>query len=114
MSQRGPLAAEQIGPVHTEAHMTEELEQQIKRAAEVLRSFGAKEVFLFGSAATALTDEFSDVDLAVSGLPPEVFFKACARATSAIRGREVDLVDLDQDTPFTRYLREEGELHRLG
>ncbi len=54
----------------------------------------------------------SDVDLAVSGLPPKVFFRAMARARD-ILGREVDLVCLEDDNPFTRYLKEEGELERV-
>jgi hypothetical protein len=45
--------------------------------------------------------------------PPEVYFRAMAK-TSRAMGRPVDLVDLDQDTDFTRYLRQEGELFRVG
>ena len=55
----------------------------------------------------------SDVDLAVSGLPPERFFDAMAKAEDALDG-ELDLVDLDEPSPFTRYLREEGELQLVG
>ena len=55
----------------------------------------------------------SDVDLAVSGLPPEVFFRAMAAAHDAL-GRPLDWVDLDDDNDFTRYLKEEGELQRVG
>jgi hypothetical protein len=36
-----------------------------------------------------------------------------ARVSDLI-GRSVDLVDLDSDTPFTRYLRAENELVRVG
>jgi hypothetical protein len=53
------------------------------------------------------------VDLAVSGLPPAVFFRAMAQV-GAVLGRPVDLVDLDEVTPFTRYLKGEGELRRVG
>jgi hypothetical protein len=51
--------------------------------------------------------------MAVSGLPPEVFFRAMALAHDAL-GRPLDLIDLDEDNAFTRYLREEGELRRVG
>jgi len=51
----------------------------------------------------------SDVDLAVSGLPTKVYFKAVSQA-SDILGRPVDLVDLDDVTPRVRYLRESGQL----
>ena len=93
--------------------MAEDLKQLIAKAAEALRAAGAKEVYLFGSAATGRFGEGSDVDLAVAGLPPERFFPAMARA-ARILDRSLDLVDLDEDNPFTHYLREEGELIRVG
>ncbi len=34
------------------------------------------------------------------------------KASDAL-GRELDMIDLDEDTPFTRYLKEEGELRRV-
>ena len=46
-----------------------------------------------------------DLDLAVSGLPPSVFYRMGARVSDLIAGRSVDLIDLDRSTPFTRYLR---------
>ena len=55
----------------------------------------------------------SDIDMAVSGLPPEVFFRAMAKASRAL-GRPIDLIDLDEDNPFTRYLKKDGELQRVG
>jgi hypothetical protein len=51
--------------------------------------------------------------LAVSGLPPSVFYRMGARVSDLI-GRSVDLIDLDINTPFTRYLRMENELVRVG
>ena len=94
--------------------MTEELTKEIEQAAETLKSFGAKEVYLFGSAATGKLREDSDIDMAVSGLPPRVFYKAYACAIRAISGREMDLINLDSDDPFTRYLKDRGELKRVG
>ena len=88
------------------------LREGIQRAAAALRELGAREVYVFGSAARGTLRGGSDVDLAVSGLPPEVFFRAMGCAADAL-GREIDLVDLDEDDPFTRYLREEGELLRV-
>ncbi len=88
-------------------------QEQIQRAAQRLIEAGATAVYLFGSAATGKATADSDVDMAVSGLPPEQFFRAMSLA-----GRELDcdldLVDLDTVTPFTRYLREHDELTRLG
>lgn len=93
--------------------MEDELFQLIKKAAKALKEAGAREVYLFGSAAKREVPEGADIDMAVSGLPPEAFFKAMAQA-SDILGRPLDLIDLDETNPFTRYLREEGELQRVG
>ena len=92
--------------------MTDEMKGLIKKAAEVLREAGAREVYLFGSAAAGMMREESDIDMAVSGLPPEDFFKAMGRAGDILQ-RSLDLVDLDEDNPFTRYLKEEKELQRV-
>jgi predicted nucleotidyltransferase len=85
----------------------------IKRAAAELRTAGAREVYIFGSAAHGACVAASDIDLAVSGLPPAVFYRTGARVSDLI-GRSVDLVDIDSNTPFTHYLRTENELVRLG
>ena len=92
--------------------MTDSIDTRVREAA-ALKAAGAHEVYVFGSAAKGKLRENSDVDLAVSGLPPEVFFRAMGKASRAV-GRPVDLIDLDEDNPFTRYLKEEGELQRVG
>jgi predicted nucleotidyltransferase len=89
------------------------IEIQIQRATAVLKAAGAREVYVFGSAASEKMRSDSDVDIAVSGLPPEVFFRAMSDAERAL-GRPLDLIDLDEDNPFTRYLKSEGELLRVG
>lgn len=93
--------------------MDDKLRQSIERVAMALKAFGAREVYVFGSIARNVIRPDSDIDIAVSGLPPEVFFKAMSDAED-VAGRPLDLVDLDVDTPFTRHLKEEGELQRVG
>jgi predicted nucleotidyltransferase len=93
--------------------MSDEMRQLIERAALILKAAGAREVYLFGSAARGQMREDSDVDLAVSGLPPELFYRAGAEAEDAL-GRPLDLIDLDEITPFTQYLKAESELLRVG
>jgi len=84
----------------------------IKKAAQALKGAGAREVYLFGSAAKGVLREDSDIDFAVSGLPPERSFMAIGEAGDIVR-RNIDLVDLDEENPFTQYLKEEGELQRV-
>jgi len=93
--------------------MQEDIEILIEQAAAALKAAGAREVYVFGSAAKGKLRDNSDVDMAVSGLPPAVFFRAMAAASDALQ-RPLDLVDLDEDNPFTRYLKAEGELRRVG
>jgi len=93
--------------------MPVELSDRIQLAAAALKAAGAREVYLFGSRTTGQGSEGSDVDLAVSGLPPERFFEAMGDAAD-ILGCRLDLVDIDEPTPFARYLREEEELLRVG
>ena len=92
---------------------SETKKQAIAQAAAALKASGAKEVYIFGSAARGTMHEDSDLDFAIAGLPPELFFKALS-AASRVLGRTLDLIDLDEATPFTRYLKEEGELQRVG
>ncbi len=93
--------------------ISDEIKQLIERAVAVLKAAGAREVYLFGSAARGLMREDSDLDLAVSGLPPAVFYRTHA-ATERVIGRPLDLIDLDEATPFTQYLKENGELLYVG
>lgn len=90
----------------------DEITELIRQTAAVLKASGAKEVYIFGSAAKGAMEESSDVDFAVAGLPPQHFFKALSTAGRLFPG-SMDLVDLDELTPFTQYLKEAGELRRV-
>ena len=81
-------------------------------AAKVFLRMGATEVFVFGSATKGALRPDSDVDMAVTGLPPQVYFSAISKASDLL-GRPVDLVDLDDPTPLVRHLRGSGALVRV-
>jgi len=85
----------------------------MQRAVAALKAAGAREVYVFGSVAKGTAGEHSDVDLAVRGLPPHLYFQAMAAAHDAL-DHPLDLIDLDDENPFTRYLSEQGELVRVG
>jgi predicted nucleotidyltransferase len=91
---------------------TRDLSSSIEMAADILTTLGASEVYVFGTAAHGSLRADSDVDLAVSGLPPSIFFCAASKAWDAL-GRPADLVDLDDDSPAVEYLRHSGELVRV-
>jgi uncharacterized protein len=92
--------------------MSQQVNKSFEQAVAMLKASGAAEVYIFGSAAKDEMRDDSDIDFAVSGLPPEKFFRAFS-AASRVLDRPLDLIDLDDPTPFTRYLKEEGELLRV-
>jgi predicted nucleotidyltransferase len=92
--------------------MTPREKEAVAKAAQLFRDMGATQVFMFGSAVKGQLRPDSDIDMAVSGLPPRVYFSAVNQASDLL-GRPVDLMDLDDDTPLVRYLRASGDLVRV-
>ena len=88
--------------------MTEDLKKLILKAGEVLQSYGATEVFFFGSATKMIRSDRTPLDFAVSGLPPDKFYEAMGTVLSVIKKR-CNLVDLDENTPYARYLKSHGK-----
>ena len=58
----------------------------IEKAA-ALKAAGAREVYVFGSASKGTLRPNADVDMAVSGLPPEVFSARWRRPAGRWAGR---------------------------
>ena len=71
--------------------------QVARAAARLLREdFGATRVVFFGSLAHgAWFGAWSDIDIAVWGIPPDQFYKAVAAVTGISSEFEVDLIDPD-------------------
>jgi predicted nucleotidyltransferase len=89
--------------------MTPQLTSLVEQVAAYLKHEGAKEVFLFGSAARGEMHTGFDIDLALSGLDPDKFYRVAGKAEDML-GKSLDLVDLDEQTPFIRALKDNGEL----
>jgi len=93
--------------------MDTELAPLIEKAAAALKAAGAREVYLFGSASKGNLRPGSDGRLGGLRTATRGLFRPMGKASRAL-GRPVDLIDLDVESPFTRYLKEEGELQRVG
>jgi predicted nucleotidyltransferase len=65
--------------------------RQLEGAAAALIAAGAREVYLFGSAALEGGHDAADIDLAVSGLAPERFFRAMS-AAAVLLGKSGDTI----------------------
>jgi len=88
-------------------------QRDIRRAVEILRGAGCTHVYLFGSLVSGEVREGSDIDLAVRGCPKGSFFAVLGRLLLEL-DHPVDLVSLDSEDPFARYLEQEGELRLIG
>jgi predicted nucleotidyltransferase len=84
-------------------------EQRRQRAWDAVRqitamlrtTYGAKQIIVFGSlVATGPFDAHSDIDLAVSGISFDQFFRAYVDAMDVAQGFKLDLLDL-ADCPAT-------------
>lgn len=64
-------------------------------ASELISRFSAQRVILFGSLARGVMNRYSDIDLAVWGIPPEKFYRAVAFANGLSKEWKVDVVDGD-------------------
>lgn len=77
-----------------------------KTISECAREFDVKTVWLFGS--SLQNDSNSrDIDLAVEGISPKLFFKFYARLFIALP-KPVDLVDLSQNISIASIIRTKG------
>ncbi len=93
--------------------MDPKLNEKIRKAVPILRSAGASEIYLLGSALTDDMREDSDIDIAVAGLRPDIFFRVMAEVAD-ILGHPVDILDLDSPAGISEYVRKSGTLKRVG
>ena len=85
----------------------------LTKAANILKSAGCTDVYLFGSQLTGKAHSKSDVDLGVKGLPPRLFFRMHSDLEEALK-MPVDLVDFDYQIDFFNLLQKVGELKKIG
>jgi len=94
------------------AATSEMFQSDIAQAAEILKSAGCREFYIFGSVSDGRSTEKSDIDIAVRGLPPEKFFYTYSQLSWGI-DRGIDLVDLDDGSRFSQRLLERGGMVRV-
>lgn len=81
--------------------------QQIERARDLAKSYGATRLILFGSAADNPEDA-RDLDLACDGVPGWKLYELGGRMEEELHA-VVDLIPLDPPTPFTRIVEQRGK-----
>lgn len=87
-----------------------DIEKKLAKATGYLKSIGCKEIILFGSLTDGTSDRYSDIDLAVSGISPWLYFEAVVALPSLI-GCKVDLVTMNHiSAEFEKKIRKQGKL----
>ncbi|MHA1301362.1 MAG: nucleotidyltransferase family protein [Candidatus Helarchaeota archaeon] len=90
--------------------MATKINDKVNKAINYLKSIGSKGIIIFGSIARKTYDNFSDIDIAIKGISPRVYFKALAELSPLI-GKKVDLILLDfVSKEFVYRIRNEGKL----
>jgi len=88
-------------------------QEDIEKAIILLKDEGCKSVFLFGSMVTGKIHDESDIDIGITGLSPQRFFKVYARLDRQLKNK-VDLVDFDENEDFYLLLNSLGEVVKIG
>lgn len=87
----------------------EKYRADIEKAVQILKQSGCEEIYLFGSLIKDKTREKSDIDLAVRGCKPEHYFQILGELMMELE-HLVDLINLDRDDDFAKYLIKEGDM----
>lgn len=98
----GEEGSEQAGPLKM---VTPE---EIDAAVEVLKSFGARRIVLFGSAVDR-PETANDLDIACEGVPDRSFYSAAGALITRLK-RNVDLVDLKDNERRSAFIEKTGRL----
>lgn len=73
---------------------------------ECAKKYNVSSVFLFGSSIEK-DKEANDIDLGIKGLRPQLFFKFYGELIKRL-SKNVDLVDLSQESSFGTLVEEDG------
>ena len=80
--------------------------RNIDRVVEIAKDYGATQVILFGSALENF-DNANDIDIGVLGIPDNKFLEFGGTLDIEL-GISVDVVPLNQKSPFIDYIRKKG------
>ena len=92
--------------------LPEKYQIDINNAIKILSESGCKEIFLFGSLVNGNFTNKSDIDIAVNGIKANEYFKILGKLIFSLNN-SVDLVDLDENSRFVKFLLKKEELIRV-
>ncbi len=86
--------------------------KEINKIIWIIKEEGCQEAYIFGSLARGEQTNSSDIDIAVKGMKPDKFFKVYGKLISSIE-HNVDLVDIDDGSDFSKLIMAKGEMMRV-
>lgn len=84
----------------------------VDRAVDILKAAGCTDIFLFGSLVHGKVHPDTDIDIAVRGCPSGQFFHLWGKLSSEL-DYTIDLINLDLQQDFGRFLEEQQELVKI-
>ncbi len=90
----------------------DEFKGDINTAISILKEYGCREIYIFGSLAEGNINMGSDIDFAVKGIDESSYFLIWSRLYMTLN-HAVDLVNLDKDDRFGKFLLSEDSLFRV-
>ena len=81
-------------------------EAEKKTIRNIAEKYHIKRVLLFGSSVCPAR-ESNDIDIAIEGISPEIFFKFYGDLLFALP-KPVDIIDLSKDSKFVQIILQEG------
>ena len=93
--------------------LPDDYRNDIETAKIILKDEGCSSIYLFGSLVTGKFHDESDIDMGVSGLSSDKFFKVYSRLDSALK-KKIDLVDFDEKKDFFNLLCRIEEVVKVG
>lgn len=82
-------------------------QEHIDTARRIARSYGATRLLLFGRGATD-PEAARDLDIAIEGVPGWAIWELAGRLEREV-DVPVDVIPLDEDTPFLRHIEQVSE-----
>ena len=94
------------------SQLPEPYRKNVQRAVEILKTAGCTDIFLFGSLVHGKIHSDTDIDLAVRGCPSGEFFHLWGKLSFEL-DYPIDLISLDLQQDFGRFLAEQQELVKI-
>ena len=94
-------------------NIPQKYQKDIATAINILKNEGCQSIYLFGSLVTGKSNDKSDIDIGIKGLPKGKFFEVYSRLYFDLENN-IDLINFDANSDFYSMLDKIGEVIQIG